>query len=86
MISWFFDMNELPQKFQQQKKQQTTQTQLNQLNTHGYEFSSVEEMLRFDAAQTQVPPSVEMRLADSVQKHLGTPTKARPWWKKLFRL
>ncbi len=76
-------MNELPKKFKQQQKQETTETQLSAQKTSAHEFSSVEEMLRFDAAQTQLPASVEMRLADSVQKDIAT-RKNRPWWKKLF--
>ncbi|MEI8291155.1 MAG: hypothetical protein WCH99_16940 [Verrucomicrobiota bacterium] len=42
------------------------------------EFLNADEMLRFDAAQTSVPPIIARRL----QKTL--PPAARPWWKNLF--
>jgi len=76
-------MNQHTKKLEQQQKQQTTETKLTEQKTAAREFSSVEEMLRFDAAQTQVPSSIEVRLAESVQKELAA-RKARPWWKKLF--
>jgi hypothetical protein len=45
------------------------------------EFSSVDEMLRHDALHTPVPPSVEMRLQESVEKE---GLKPAPWWRRLF--
>ncbi len=46
------------------------------------EFTSVEEMLREDAAQTMVPNSVEERLkAASIEP---PPDSRRPWWKRLM--
>lgn len=42
------------------------------------EFSNADELLRFDAAQTNVPPTIARRL----QKTL--PPATRPWWKNLF--
>ncbi len=45
------------------------------------EFSSVEEMLREDAAQTVVPASVEERLKAAA---IESPSKSRrPWWKRI---
>ena len=45
------------------------------------EFASTEEMLRFDAEQTEVPPDVARRL----QKSLGqTKAPKRSWWRNLF--
>ncbi len=80
-------MSEETRKFQQQQKQEPTETRLTEQKTEqqtsAHEFSSVEEMLRFDAAQTEVPPRIESRLAESVQKEL-LPDQPRPWWKKLF--
>lgn len=76
-------MNQHAKKLEQQQQQQTTETRLTEQKSGSHEFGSVEEMLRFDAAQTQVPASIELRLAESVQKELST-RKTRPWWKKLF--
>jgi hypothetical protein len=46
------------------------------------EFSNSDELLRFDAAQTIVPPEIAVRL----QKSAGQipPPPARSWWKNLF--
>jgi hypothetical protein len=46
------------------------------------EFSNSDELLRFDAAHTAVPPEIAQRLQKSAaQIH---PPAARPWWKNLF--
>jgi hypothetical protein len=46
------------------------------------DFSSPEELLRHDAAQTQVPPAVAQRIGQSIQ---GLPQpRPRSWWKRLF--
>lgn len=45
------------------------------------QFGSVEEMIRHDAAQTPVPPSVERRVAKSVA---GLAPHPRPWWRRWF--
>lgn len=47
----------------------------------GHEFASVEEMLRHDHAQTEVPPVVAERLKQSIAQE---PTPARPWWRRWF--
>ena len=46
------------------------------------EFASAEEMLRFDAAHTVVPPQVAKRLEESMGKI--APAPRRPWWKSLL--
>lgn len=47
----------------------------------GHEFASVEEMLRHDHAQTEVPPVVAERLKDSIAQE---PKPSRPWWRRWF--
>ncbi len=43
------------------------------------EFETAEELLRFDASRTAVPPSIAERL----QKAIGAETDVeRPWWKR----
>jgi hypothetical protein len=42
------------------------------------EFDSVEEMIRYDAAQTTVSPELGERLLRSVE----TERPPRPWWKR----
>lgn len=49
------------------------------------EFASVEELLRFDAAQTNVPPEIAARL--NVSARQSPPSgSSKPWWKSLFGL
>ena len=49
----------------------------------GQDFSTAEELLRFDAAQTSVPPQVVERLEKSVS---GLAPSAPPagWFKRIF--
>ncbi|HAO80943.1 MAG TPA: hypothetical protein DCQ92_18640 [Verrucomicrobia subdivision 3 bacterium] len=46
------------------------------------EFSNADELLRFDAAQTAVPPEIAERLKKSAEKI--QPPEARSWWKNLL--
>ena len=63
-----------------QEQQQQTGTQQTQA-TAGREFASPEEMLRFDAAQTAVPPDIAERLKKSV----GAEAKpGQSWWRRFF--
>ena len=55
-----------------------------QVQSQGREFNSAEEMLQLDAAQTEVPPAVEVRLAESIQQEPSEPADAAPWWKRMF--
>jgi hypothetical protein len=45
------------------------------------EFSTAEEILRYDAAHTAVPPLVAQRLQQSIGP---VPPPSRSWWKRLF--
>jgi len=47
----------------------------------GQEFVSADELLRYDAAQTVVPPQIGERLKASAA---SLPPPRRPWWKNLF--
>ncbi len=70
----------------QHKQQEQTAAQEASLKTGAQEaraFQTSEEMLRFDAAQTLVPESVKLRLADSVAKEPHAKSQ-RPWWQRLF--
>jgi hypothetical protein len=46
------------------------------------EFSSSEELLRFDAGQTSVPPEITQRLQKSSAQI--SPSASRSWWKNIF--
>jgi hypothetical protein len=51
------------------------------VKTTAQEFENVEQLLRYDAAQTSVPPEIAKRLNESVAK---SPLPKRPWWKRIF--
>ena len=55
-------------------KQETTQSA-------AQEFSTVEELLRHDAAQVSAPAGIAERLQKS---SANFPKPSRPWWQKLF--
>ena len=49
------------------------------------EFNSPEEVLRCDAAETEVPAAVEERLAESIRKEADPPEPdSGGWWRKMF--
>ena len=73
-------MNEKFSKLRQEQHQEQVQNQQQQ-QTEAREFASVEEMLRHDAAQTQVPSGVALKLNQSIANE---PKAARPWWRRLF--
>jgi len=66
-------------KFREQEQQQVSETQARQAGAK--EFGSVEELLRYDASQTAVPPDVTHRLDRSLQKE---PCRPRPWWRRIL--
>ena len=62
------------------QEQQHAETQQSQQHT-GQEFASAEEMLRFDAAQTSVPPGIAERLKQTIRE---VKPPQRPGWLKRF--
>ena len=50
--------------------------------TTACEFATAEELLRHDAAQTEVPPVIAERLTKSIQ-NLPRPTKT--WWQRWLK-
>ena len=60
-------------KFRQNEQQDSLQQQRTE-NTGARDFASVEEMLRFDAAQNLVSPNVERKLKQSVAKERPSAT------------
>ena len=64
---------------QQQSRQVGTEQQTQSQSAR--EFASAEELLRYDAAHTTVPPDIARRL----QKSAGDlPAPKTTWWKRLF--
>ena len=64
---------------EQQQQQHAVEQQTQEQSAR--EFANAEEMLRYDAAHTTVPPGIAQRL----QKSTGGATEPKTsWWKRLF--
>ena len=63
----------------EQQQQHPAEQQTQQQSSR--EFATVEEMLRYDTANTPVPPAVAERLQRSVNQ---TPKPAGAWWQRFF--
>lgn len=70
-------------KLESQQHEQTTEQQHAAHQTEAREFQSAEEVVRFDAAHTNVPDSVKTRLADSVARE-PKPPQPKSWWRRLI--
>lgn len=68
------------------KEVQEQEAHLDQTSQSSREFSTAEEMLRYDAAQTEVPPGIARRLAESTNNSEPDPAPEadRSWWRKLW--
>lgn len=63
---------------------QKQEQQLHEQVQSAQEFKSSDELLRFDAAQTPVPPEIAHRLKKSAAEMTkATVADSRPWWKKM---
>lgn len=69
----------------QQTHEEVEETQSLRTGEAAREFASPEELLRFDAEQTEVPAAVEERLAESI-RHEDDPPESNSggWWRKVF--
>ncbi|HMP83423.1 MAG TPA: hypothetical protein PKA41_12045 [Verrucomicrobiota bacterium] len=66
-------------KLSSEEQQHATETKAQQSST--VQFATVEEALRHDAGQTDVPPAVAERLAQSIR---NLPPPERSWWKRIL--
>jgi hypothetical protein len=64
----------------EQQQEHAAEKQTHQQQT-GREFATAEELLRFDASHTVVPPEIGLRLQKS-SADLPKPKSA--WWKRIF--
>jgi len=69
-------------KLEQRQEAELEAHQHSQSAPAGQVFESVDELLRYDAAQTQPPAQLRERLAKSIE---DTPPPARSWWRRLLR-
>ena len=63
----------------EQKQEHVAEQTTGQQAAH--EFVNAEEILRYDAAQTPVPPGIVQRLAKSSAQ---LPNPSRSWWQRFF--
>ena len=66
-------------KFSPQEQQISETQSQSRIEGSVREFSSVEELLRYDAKQTGVPPAIAERLGRSLQNESYPP---RSWWRR----
>jgi hypothetical protein len=66
-------------KLSEEQQQQATEHQTQQ--PAGREFATAEELLRYDAAHTPVPPAIAQRLKKSTG---ALPQPKAAWWKRLL--
>ncbi|HWD91014.1 MAG TPA: hypothetical protein VG938_01565 [Verrucomicrobiae bacterium] len=69
-------------KFESEEQSSLSGAEEHTMQNAAQEFSTVEELLRFDAAQTPVPSGIVERLQKS---SADLPKPNRPWWQKLFQ-
>ena len=72
-------MEPKPSKLRHEQKQETIEQTGAQETARA--FSSVEEMLREDAATNGPPPALAHRVADSIARE---PKPPRSWWQRIF--
>ena len=79
-------MKQQPKFSQQQQQKHHEQQAADQINRQqaetAREFASAEEVLRFDAASTTVPPEIAQRLKASAANL--APGQTKSWWRNLF--
>lgn len=66
-------------KLEQRQQAELEAHQQTEPTPAGKAFESVDELLRYDAAQTQPPAQLRERLAKSIEH---TPPPARSWWRR----
>ena len=68
-------------KLSEEQQQQATEHQTQQ-QPAALKFSNTEELLRYDAEHTPVPPAIAQRLKKSTGQTSAPPP--RPWWRNLL--
>ena len=72
----------IPKLQQTHQQEQTTAQQNSATQQTALEFSTGEEAIRHDAAQTALPPAIAERLRKSIEQEPQKPSE--PWWKRIF--
>ncbi len=66
----------------QKEKFESEHQEQQKLNSDVKEFSSVEELLRYDAAQTEAPPAIAVKLSHSIAN--APQPRAKSFWQRIF--
>lgn len=75
-------MNNDSSRLRHTQKSEATSEHEQQVKTEAKEFSSAEELLRHDLAQTEVPPAIAVKLNKSISA-IPQP-KSSSWWSRFF--
>ena len=75
-------MSQPTSRLNQRQREEAVSQQQSAQNTAALEFAAAEEMLRHDAGQIPVPPTVAERLQKSVASE---PAPPKSWWQRLFK-
>ncbi len=74
-------MDHQPKQLRQKEEHQADLSRSTQVSTPT-EFQSAEEAIRADRNQTELPASLEIRVAQAVNQN---PAPPQSWWTRLFR-
>lgn len=75
-------MNSDPSKLrQQQETGQNAEVRLQQAGQTTHDFNTVDELMRFDAADVQPPAAIAERLKRSIALE---PKRPQSWWRRIF--
>jgi hypothetical protein len=66
---------------QKQREELAATAQQQRQGATARQFTTAEEVLRFDASQTDVPAALVERLQNSIRRE---PPVSSPWWKRWF--
>ena len=75
-------MSQPTSRLNQRQREEVTSQQQGAQNTAALEFAAAEEMLRHDAGQIPVPPTVAERLQKSVASE---PAPPKSGWQRLLK-
>ena len=75
-------MSQPTSRLNQRQREEVTSQQQGAQNTAALEFAAAEEMLRHDAGQIPVPPTVAERFQKSVASE---PAPPKSWWQRLLK-
>ena len=73
-------MNRHDSQFHHEEEEHTESRNTTESQKNGIEFSSPEEMIRYDASQTKIPPDIARRLQEAAAEE----ARRQSWWQRLW--